>query len=171
MATADEISVAERSLLDRLLRRCEVEELYSAYATALDEWKLEAWPLLFTDPCLYRVMPRENYERGLPLCLMFCESRGMLEDRVMAVRETAVYAPRVLRHMTSGLEVREMEDGSLHAQANYVIFRSRLEAGTEIRSAGRYIDTIVREDGRLKFRERLCVLDTSVSPNTLVLPV
>lgn len=155
----------------RLLLRLEIEALYAAYATALDEWRLEEWPALFTEQCLYRVIPRENHEKGLPMSIMFCESRGMLEDRVMALRETSVYSPRTTRHMTSGLDISMNGDGSIHAEANIIVFRSQLNRGTEIRSAGRYVDTIVREGEELKFKERICVLDTHVSPNTLVIPM
>lgn len=156
---------------ERLLLRLEVEELYAAYAGALDEWRLDEWPRLFTEQCTYRVIPRENHERGLPLCIILCESRGMLEDRVNALRETAMYAPRATRHMTAGLEVTQTDPSTYHAEANVVVFRSQLGRQSEIRSAGRYIDTIVRENGVLKFRERSCVLDTNVSPNTLIMPM
>lgn len=159
-------------ITQRLLLRLEIEELYAAYAGALDEWRLEEWPELFVQECIYRVIPRENYERDLPLSIIFCESRGMLEDRVMALRDTAVYAPRITRHVTSGLEIsREEDGGGIHSEANILVLRSQPERGTEIRSAGRYIDTIVRDEGRLKFKQRLCILDTDVSPNTLVIPM
>ena len=37
----------------------EVERLFNAYATALDDGPLEDWPKLFTAECLYQVMPRD----------------------------------------------------------------------------------------------------------------
>ena len=70
-------------------------DLYCAYGDALDDGEYERWPEFFTEDCLYKVMPRENFERDLPIALIYCESRGMLVDRVIALRETALYAPRV----------------------------------------------------------------------------
>ena len=51
---------------------------------------LERWPEFFTEACVYKVIPRENVEQGLPVALIYCESRDMLVDRVVAMRETAL---------------------------------------------------------------------------------
>ena len=56
----------------------EVEELYSRYAALLDDGPLADWPGLFAETCFYEIMPRDNFDRGLPLAIMRCESRGML---------------------------------------------------------------------------------------------
>jgi hypothetical protein len=42
---------------------------------------------------------------------------------------------------------------------------------TQILSAGRYLDTIVREGGRLRFREKICVFDTVLVPASIIHPV
>lgn len=42
---------------------------------------------------------------------------------------------------------------------------------TRIFLAGRYIDRLVREDGRLRFEEKLCVFDTNLVPNSLVVTI
>src|SRR5262245_63369286 len=68
--------------------RLALEELYADYAACLDEERFEDWPAFFTDPCLYKIVPRENFERGLPLATWLCESRGYLADRVTAIRKT-----------------------------------------------------------------------------------
>ena len=75
--------------------RLEIEDLCAEYCAALDDGRYEDWPELFTEECLYRIVPRDNFDRGLPIALMHCESRLMLRDRVVAVRETAYYAPRL----------------------------------------------------------------------------
>ena len=65
------MSAAERHLnmSVRELRRefgLELEELYAEYAGCLNEERFEAWPGFFTDDCVYRIVSRENFERGLP---------------------------------------------------------------------------------------------------------
>ena len=42
---------------------------------------------------------------------------------------------------------------------------------TEIVMAGRYVDEIVRQDGRLLFQRRDCVYDSALIPTSLVAPV
>src|SRR5215472_2399714 len=77
--------------------RARLADLYCDYDNALNDGEFERWPELFIDACVYKVLPRQNYERGLPVAVIYCESRDMLIDRVVAIRETALYAPRTLR--------------------------------------------------------------------------
>jgi salicylate 5-hydroxylase small subunit len=151
--------------------RLEVEDLHAEYCAALDEGRYEDWAALFTEDCLYRIVPRDNHERGLPLAIMHCESRGMLLDRIVAIRETSYYAPRTLRHMVSLVRVAADDDGTLRGQANYLVLQTLPEQPTTLFNAGRYLDTMVREAGRLRLRERLCIFDSIVVPNSLIVPV
>jgi hypothetical protein len=73
--------------------RARLADLYCAYSDALDEGELERWPDFFTEDCLYKVMPRENFEQGLPIALIYCESRNMLADRIVALRDGTLRAP------------------------------------------------------------------------------
>jgi len=151
--------------------RLEVEDLHAEYCAALDEGRYEDWAALFTEDCLYRIVPRDNHERGLPLAIMHCESRGMLLDRIVAIRETSYYAPRTLRHMVSGIRVAAEADGALRGQANYLVLQTLPEQPTTLFNAGRYLDTMVREAGRLRLKERLCIFDSIVVPNSLIVPI
>ena len=151
--------------------RFEVEDLYADYVECLDDGELERWPEFFTDPCLYKIVPRENFERGLPLALMLCESKGMLEDRVAALRRTSVYAPRAFRHLLSNIRIKGEYNGVLLVQANYAVLQTRLDEETQVFNAGKYVDKLVRENGRLKFQERLCVFDSVLVPGSLIYPI
>jgi len=151
--------------------RLEVEDLHAEYCAALDEGRYEDWAALFTEDCLYRIVPRDNHERGLPLAIMHCESRGMLLDRIVAIRETSYYAPRTLRHMVSGIRVAAEADGAQRGQANYLVLQTLPEQPTTLFNAGRYLDTMVREAGRLRLKERLCIFDSIVVPNSLIIPI
>jgi 3-phenylpropionate/cinnamic acid dioxygenase small subunit len=151
--------------------RLEIEDLYAEYCAALDDGRYEDWPELFTEACLYRVVPRDNYDRGLPIALMHCESRGMLRDRVVAVRETAYYAPRLLRHIVSFIRAKPVECGEIRSEANYLVLQTLADQPTELFNSGRYLDRLVREDGRLRFKERLCIFDSIVVPNSLIVPI
>ena len=151
--------------------RYEVEELYYAYVECLDDEELEQWPEFFVEECLYKIIPRENFERNLPIALMRCESKGMLKDRVTAVRETSVYAPRALRHLLSNIRIKGSDNGQLRVQANYAVLETLPDEETHVFNAGKYIDLVVREDGRLKFKEKLCVFDSILVPGSLIYPI
>ena len=51
--------------------RARLADLYCAYSDVLDEGELERWPGFFTADCLYKVMPRENFEQDLPIALIY----------------------------------------------------------------------------------------------------
>lgn len=151
--------------------RFEVDELYAEYVECLDDGELERWPEFFTDECVYKIIPRENFERGLPLALMLCESKGMCQDRVEALRRASVYAPRALRHLVSNIRIKAQEADGIRAQANYAVLQTLNDEPTQVFNVGKYLDRLVREAGRLKFKEKLCVFDSVVVPGSLVYPI
>lgn len=151
--------------------RDEIDALYADYAAALDDNELERWPAFFVEECLYKVVPRENWDRGLPIALMLCESRGMLRDRVTAVRKTAVYAPRTFRHLVGQFRIKEEADDRFRVSANYVVFQTVIDDLTRILNAGRYLDLVVRTPEGLRFKEKICVFDSVLVPNSLIYPV
>lgn len=153
---------------ERLLRR--VEELYYDYAAAIDE-DVERWPTLFTADARYRVMSRENYDRNLPLAPIFCEGRGMIADRAMAVRETTVYAKRFMRHAITNVRVSDTGDGTLAARANFAIYETFEDTISRLFAVGRYIDTIAAGLDALLFCDKLCVLDSNIVIGSLIYPV
>lgn len=152
-------------------QRYELEMLTAAYVHALDDGDIGRWPDFFTEDCVYKIIPRENYENDLPLAIWYCRGLGMLRDRVKAIQETQLFAPRALRHVTGNALVQTCVGGVLHAVTNYVVYESTLDRASDVFNVGRYIDRIVGEDGRLKFAEKLCVFDTAVVPTSLIYPI
>ena len=151
--------------------RLEIEDLVHAYAAALDATDLDTWPEFFTEDCFYQVIPRDNYERGLPLALIRCESKGMLKDRVHAIRHTMMYEPRYLRHIISGIRVTGQDNHGISVEANYAIFETLIDEPTRVFNVGRYLDRIVRDQGRLKFAEKHCIFDSLLVPNSVIFPI
>src|SRR6202521_4118217 len=154
-----------------LAMRLLIEERYNEYSHALDDGVLEQWPDFFTEDCLYQIVSRENRERGLPLALMRCESKAMLTDRVVTIRQRQMFAPRALRHLVSSLRIAPTTADGVDVQANYAVLQTLVDDETRILSAGRYIDTLVRDGDVLKFKSRTCVYDTVLVPNSLIYPL
>lgn len=164
----------ETPLPERLRLRLEIEEFNVAYCRALDEGRLLDWVEFFTEDALYNVTARENHDAGLPVGLIYCEGRGMIHDRAFAVTETAMFAPRYLRHMVSNLHLEApAPDGSVAAEANYLLLQTLFDRPeTTLHQTGRYLDRFRRgEDGRLRLAQRICVYDNLLVPNSLVYPV
>jgi salicylate 5-hydroxylase small subunit len=150
----------------------ELARLYAEYAHAVDSGDWDRWPAFFIDDCRYRLQPRENHERGLPLATLSFESRGMLEDRVYGIRETLFHDPYYQRHVV-GLPVvhRVEDDGTIHSEANYAVFRTKLSEPSTVFNVGRYLDIVVRTDAGLKFASRLVVYDSELIPNSIIYPI
>jgi 3-phenylpropionate/cinnamic acid dioxygenase small subunit len=171
MTTLETKSAAAARIVLPADLRFEIEDLYTAYANTLDQAKYKEWPEYFVEDALYRIVPRENYVRGLPIAIMHCESKGMIQDRAYAVEELNMVQPRVLRHFISGITIESAETDRFNVSANFLVVQTLFEEMTEIVIAGRYVDEIIRQDGRLLFKTRLCVYDSSLIPTSLVAPI
>jgi 3-phenylpropionate/cinnamic acid dioxygenase small subunit len=164
-ATEDFRTLSRRDL------RLVLEEFYADYVACLDEERFEDWPEFFTDDAVYRIIPRENFDRGLPIATLHAESKGYLKDRVVAIRQTAVYAPRYMRRLVSNIRILGWRDGGLEVRANYAAFETLRDELTRIFSVGRYADKLVVDGGGLKFKEKLVIFDSELIPNSLVYPL
>ena len=148
-----------------------LSRLYADYALAVDSGQWDLWPEFFTEQCVYKLIPRENHERGFPLCTLSFTSKGMLKDRVYGIQETLYHDPYYQRHVVGAPVVRKVEDGRIHAEANYAVFRTKLDKESTVFNVGCYIDTLVQTPEGLKFAERLCVYDSEMIPNAIIYPI
>jgi salicylate 5-hydroxylase small subunit len=156
--------------IDLQLRQ-DIADLYAAYAACLDDARYDAWPDFFTEDAWYRVVPRENYERGLPLSTMSLKGRAMMQDRIYGVTNTIFHAPYYQRHVIGLPFVTANGDKGLSVQASYCVFRTKRDCVPEIYNVGQYVDVIENTDGVLKFTQKFCVFDNDLIPNSLIYPI
>jgi salicylate 5-hydroxylase small subunit len=147
-------------------------QLYAAYASAVDSGDWDRWPEFFTDACVYRLVPRENHERGFPLATLSFESKGMLRDRVYGIKETLFHDPYYQRHVVGVPLVHRVDaDGRIHSEANYAVFRTKLSELTTVLNVGRYVDEVVATPQGLRFASRLAIYDSEMIPNSIIYPI
>jgi anthranilate 1,2-dioxygenase small subunit len=158
-------------LPETLALRLELMALSDRYTSILDNDRLEDWPGLFVDDCLYEIIPRENEEMGLPAPVMLCDNIRMLRDRVVALRHANIYEKVAYRHMVSGLEFTAAEDGTITATSSYIVINTSLEGFSEVYQAGSYRDIIVRTEAGLRYKSRRCVFDTLKVQTLLAVPI
>ena len=162
------IAAATVSLHDRAA----IEDLYATYVALLDQRRYDEWIDLFTDDCVYRIVPRENDERGFPLATLAFESKDMLRDRIYGITQTLYHEPYYQRHLVSNFQIRAAETAQFSVEANYLVIQTK--AGTEARifSAGRYRDEIVTDaNGTLRFSRKVAVFDTELIANSFIYPI
>ena len=152
------------------LRR-DVEALYWKYINCLDEGRLDEWPELFTAGGTYKLVPRENWDRKLPLAVMSLEGSGMLKDRVRAILETTTFPPHYIRHILGLMKIEGIDDQAVSVELNYLVLRTQKNELSEILNTGRYQDILVRSEGTLKFKQKLCIFDSELIPGSLIYPI
>ena len=158
-------------MMDNLKDWMALTRLYADYASAVDSGNWSLWPEFFTEQCVYRLQPRENFERGFPLATLSFESKGMLKDRIYGVEETLFHDPYYQRHIVGAPLVRKVEDGRIYSEANYVVIRTKLNQLSTVFNAGRYVDEIVATADGLKFASRLAIYDSEMIPNSIIYPI
>jgi 3-phenylpropionate/cinnamic acid dioxygenase small subunit len=153
----------------------DIELLYTMYAEALDDGDLARWPSFFADDSpLYRITTRENVERGMELCFVLCEGQAMLRDRAIALQKTVMHRRRIQRRIVSGVRLLSfdgLDAGGVKAHATFALFEAMGDDPSKLLACGRSTDIIVRQGSELKFKDRLCVVDSRVMPDSLVFPI
>jgi 3-phenylpropionate/cinnamic acid dioxygenase small subunit len=147
-----------------------IRDFFDEYYAGLDDVHLEAWPDCFTEDCLYRVIPRENYEAGYTLCTIQAESRGMLQDRVTGLLKTQMYAPRYYRRFPGPLRIVGYDGAGVRTRHNLLMVQTLIDKQSEIVLSGVCHDWLVAQEGRLRLRERIVVMDSEMVPNSFVYP-
>ena len=146
-------------------------DLFAAYGALIDAAAFDAWLGLFAAECAYHIVPRENYERGLPAALVFCDSRAMLEDRIRALREANKYNIHLDRHLIGLPRLVGTEGEDALVEAPFTVYQTDQEGETRLFATGLYRDRVVSEAGDLRFRDKLVLLDTFAVPSLLATPL
>jgi anthranilate 1,2-dioxygenase small subunit len=157
--------------LEAVVRRMELEQLYTDYVHCLDADELERWPDFFTEDCFYRITSAENYQAGLPLGLIYATSRNMLKDRVSALREANIYEPQRYRHLVSSIKTVGEAGAALDLVANFLVVRTMQDGEMTIFAAGHYADRVRRVGADWKFAARTVILDSRQIDTLLAIPI
>jgi len=139
------------------------------YAAVIDSDRLEEWPGFFTDRCLYKITSADNHKRGYAAGIVYADSRAMLADRVLALRQANVYERQAYRHI---IGVPVIEDGEgIVAQTPFMVVRTMRDGRMDLFAAGAYADRVVHDGTSLKFAERIVVCDSSRFDTLLAIPL
>ncbi len=157
--------------LEQLVLNHKIQTLYNDYVLALDQDNLDNWLSCFSESCVYRIVSRENFELDLPIAVWHSDSKAMLRDRVLALRDSTLYRPRYFRHLISGIKINQSSGDVIHSETNVLIAETVIDYKTQILLSGRYVDEIVLEEGHFKFKKRVCIYDSTLLPTSLVYPI
>ncbi len=157
--------------MDEATIRRRIEDFIHDCAHCIDDDRLEDWPSLFTEDCRYQIIDRESHAKGMPVGIVTCDSRGMLQDRILALRQANIYEPHCYRHLISGIRITGEADGEWSVKSSYAVIRTMQEGDVSVFSSGKMLDRIVFEDGEPRLRERIVVCDSSRFDTLIVIPI
>ena len=153
--------------------RLDIQEFYSRYADCLDGGRLQNWPEFFTEPCVYRINTRRGMRMEPDEDSMSFDSKAIMLDRIVALSQSEDFEPHLQRHYITNVRAQttEADVEELRVFANFLVIRTFPKKTSELFVSGHYQDRIVRPGGRLKFQEKLVVIDSDVAPEGLVYPL
>ena len=147
--------------------RASLYDLFAEYGALIDAARYDEWLGLFAGECRYQIIPRENFDRGLPAAVVFCDNRAVLEDRIRALREANKYNIHTDRHV---IGLPRLNDDGL-AEAPFAVYQTDQEGETRLFATGLYRDRLEAVGRHLKFRDKLILLDTFAVPSLLAAPL
>jgi 3-phenylpropionate/cinnamic acid dioxygenase small subunit len=157
--------------MDDLAVRLGMHELLAAYVDCIDDDRLEEWPDFFTESCRYLITSRTDHAAGLRHGVVYAASRGMLVDRVLALRKANIYEPHRYRHVIGPIRIRSVDDGVASVQSNFLAVRIMHDGEMTLFATGRYLDRIDVSSEPFRFIERIVVLDSHKIDTLLVIPL
>jgi anthranilate 1,2-dioxygenase small subunit len=143
----------------------------SDYIRCIDDDRLEEWPNHFHGPCLYKVTSAANYREGLEAGIIFANSRGMLQDRVSALREANIYERQSYRHILGPPAILSQNGAEVRTETPFLVARILQDGDTDLFATGRYLDLYRIADNQARLEERIVVCDSSRIDTLLALPL
>lgn len=151
--------------------RHRIEDLLYDYAMVIDDDRLEEWPGLFAETCLYRITNAADFAEGLPHGMIYADSRGMLIDRVAALREANIYEAQRYRHITGPFRIEEVDGSVARTRSTFAVVRIMHNGDTELFATGVYLDRIELAEDPPRFLERTVVTDSQKVDTLLAIPL
>jgi anthranilate 1,2-dioxygenase small subunit len=145
--------------------------LQAAYIRCIDNNALESWPDFFLDRCLYVVTSTENHKNGFEGGIIYADTKGMLMDRIAALREANVYEKQAYRHILGLPNVTRNDGNSAESETPFMVVRVMHDGKSDIFATGVYLDTYQVDGTDLKFAKRLAVCDSSRVDTLMALPL
>jgi 3-phenylpropionate/cinnamic acid dioxygenase small subunit len=143
--------------------------LNTEYAACIDADRLEDWPSLFLEQCIYKITSADNHRRGYAAGIVYADSRAMLHDRVAALREANIYERQTYRHIIGMPALRPGD--AISTETPFLVVRTMRDGRMDLFATGVYLDRVRDDGGNLHFAERIVVCDSSRIDTLLAIPL
>jgi anthranilate 1,2-dioxygenase small subunit len=141
------------------------------YCRCIDGGALEQWPDFFVADCVYRITTAANHRLGYQAGIISATSRGMLQDRVSALRDANIYERHAYRHILGQPAVTEAAGAQVRSETSFLVLRIMRDGTTDVFATGVYLDRFEIGGDALKLAERIVVCDSPRIDTLLALPL
>ena len=163
--------LSDMSKIIDLELRARICDFFADYAHVIDDDYLEEWPKFFAQDCIYQITTKENYQSNLPVGIMYCEGRGMLNDRVKALRTANIFEPHSYCHVLGVSSLEKKGANEILSRTNFTVFRTMQSGETESFVAGKYLDEIRFDEQNIEIVSRRVILESRRVDILLVIPL
>ena len=140
--------------------RMEVERFLYEEAELLDTWQLSQWVELFTEDAVYRVPSLDDPDRDpAQSVFLVADDLPRIRSRVRQLLGDTAWAenPRSqTRRLITNVRITAVEGDTVHATANFLVHRSRMERISTF--VGQYQYKLIRDGASFKIAERKAIL-------------
>ena len=145
------------------VRRADGEEFLFSEADLLDEWRLPEWLELFTEDAIYYIPSTDVPPDSSPDKNLFyvADDRFRLSERVKRLMKRSAHAEfphSRTRHVVSNVRIRGRTENEMEVASSFITYRTKDGVTDTYFGSNRY--RLVIENGRLKIKEKRCLLDS-----------
>lgn len=151
--------------------RDRISRLFVDYAWFLDSARYHEWLELFGESAVYKIVPRENIDYGMPASLMFCKNKDMLRDRITSLLEVNKFNIHTTRHLLGASRFGDAGSGVVAADTPFAVYQTDQEGVSRLFGVGQYRSRISCSGSTLLFEENVVELDTFSVPTLLADPL
>jgi len=148
-----------------------IADFLERYCHTLDDGSIDDWSAFFEDDALYQVTTRENVAANRPIGIVLCEGRGMMDDRIRALKIANIFESHTFRHIVGRPRIEPEFEGRYRVRSSFSVFRIMYTGQTELFATGRYEDIVSVSDDGIRFAERVVVLDSRALDTLMVYPI
>ena len=144
----------------------------AAYARCIDDDEGRGWPDFFADKCLYVVTTAENHRLGMQSGIIFADSKGMLIDRISALKNANIYEQHRYRHILSQPLISRIDSEWVWCETGFMVARIMRTGETSLFATGRYLDCYrITQSHSPLLEERRVICDSNRIDTLLALPL
>jgi len=149
----------------------QIADFLERYCHTLDDGRVDEWSAFFESDAVYQVTTRQNVLAKRPIGIVLCEGRGMLDDRIKALKHANIFEEHVYRHIV-GRPLIEPSEGGRHAvRSSFAVYRTMYTGEIDIFATGVYADVVVMRNDGPRFAERRVILDSRSIDTLMVYPL